>query len=69
MTGVPVSTLSRRVGALESSVGVRLFHRTTRKIELTDVGRAYYERCKEIVDQARSAHDEIQASWTRRAGP
>lgn len=68
VTGVPVSTLSRRVGALESSVGVRLFHRTTRKIELTDAGRAYYRRCKAIVDQARSANDEIRASWVETSG-
>lgn len=67
-TGVPTSTLSRRVGALESRVGVRLFHRSTRKIELTDAGRAYYRRCKAIVDQARSAHDEIQASWGETSG-
>jgi DNA-binding transcriptional LysR family regulator len=34
--GVPNSTLSRRISALEKAIGLRLLHRTTRKIELTE---------------------------------
>lgn len=59
VTGVPNSTLSRRVGALEKSIGLRLLHRTTRKIELTEAGQIYYERCRRIVDEARIAHEEL----------
>ncbi|MDR2872683.1 MAG: LysR family transcriptional regulator, partial [Xanthomonadaceae bacterium] len=36
--GMPNSTLSRRIGVLEKAIGLRLLHRTTRKIELTDAG-------------------------------
>ena len=67
-TGVPVSTLSRRVSALEAIVGFRLFHRTTRKVELTDAGRTYFERCKGLVDQAQIAHDSIQDSHAQLSG-
>lgn len=56
---VPSSTLSRRVTALEKAIGLRLLHRTTRKIELTEAGRVYYERCRRIVDEARLAHEQL----------
>lgn len=58
-TGVPNSTLSRRVTALEKSIGLRLLHRTTRKIELTEAGQLYFERCKRIVDEANLAHEQL----------
>ncbi|MDR1062780.1 MAG: LysR family transcriptional regulator [Azoarcus sp.] len=57
--GMPNSTLSRRIGELEKSIGLRLLHRTTRKIELTEAGRIYFERCKRIVDEARLAHEQL----------
>lgn len=58
-TGIPNSTLSRRIGLLEKAIGLRLLHRTTRKIELTEAGRIYFERCKRIVDEARLAHEHL----------
>ncbi|AGW90781.1 MULTISPECIES: LysR family transcriptional regulator [Cupriavidus] len=57
--GVPNSTLSRRISALEKAIGLRLLHRTTRKIELTEAGQIYFERCKRIVDEARLAHEQL----------
>jgi len=58
-TGVPNSTLSRRISTLEKAIGLRLLHRTTRKVELTEAGRLYYERCRRIVDEARIAHEQL----------
>lgn len=58
-TGVPNSTLSRRITGLEKAIGLRLLHRTTRRIELTEAGRIYYERCRRIVDEARLAHEQL----------
>ncbi|SFS13526.1 DNA-binding transcriptional regulator, LysR family [Dyella sp. OK004] len=58
-TGVPNSTLSRRISALEKAIGLRLLHRTTRKVELTEAGQIYFERCKRIVDEARLAHEQL----------
>jgi len=56
---VPNSTLSRRISALEKAIGLRLLHRTTRKVELTEAGQLYYERCRRIVDEARIAHEQL----------
>lgn len=56
---MPASTLSRRISHLEKSIGIRLLHRTTRQIELTELGRAYFERCQHIIEQAQSAHEEL----------
>ncbi|BDI05645.1 LysR family transcriptional regulator [Sphaerotilus microaerophilus] len=58
-TGVPNSTLSRRISALEKAIGLRLLHRTTRRVELTEAGQIYYERCRRIVDEARLAHEQL----------
>ncbi|MET3134592.1 DNA-binding transcriptional LysR family regulator [Oxalobacteraceae bacterium GrIS 1.11] len=57
--GMPNSTVSRRVAALEKAIGLRLFHRTTRKIELTEAGQLYFERCRRLVDEARLAHEHL----------
>lgn len=66
--GMPNSTLSRRISALEKEIGLRLLHRTTRKIELTEAGQIYYERCKRIVDEARLAHEQLGEMLTQPSG-
>lgn len=56
--GVPKSTVSRRVSALEAALGVRLIRRTTRKLSLTEEGSSYYEktaRALEAIDEAGRA--------------
>ena len=45
--GMPVSTVSRKVTALEEQLGVTLLQRTTRKLSLTAQGRAYVNQCSE----------------------
>ena len=57
--GIPNSTLSRRISSLEKAIGLRLLHRTTRKVALTEAGQIYYERCRRIVDEARLAHEQL----------
>ena len=44
--GMSPSTVTEHVHALEARLGVRLLNRSTRKISLTEVGGAYYERSK-----------------------
>ncbi|PTL82690.1 LysR family transcriptional regulator [Vitiosangium sp. GDMCC 1.1324] len=46
---LPTSSVSRSVAKLEEDLGIVLLERTTRKISLTDAGRAYYERAREAV--------------------
>src|SRR5580693_6850831 len=54
---IPKSTLSRRIAALEARLGVRLIERSTRRFRVTEVGEAFYERCRAIaldVEQAEA---------------
>lgn len=66
--GIPNSTLSRRIAGLEKAIGLRLLHRTTRRIELTEAGRVYFERCKRIVDEARLAHEQLDGLLAQPGG-
>ncbi len=59
VTGVPKQTLSRRVSELERALGSRLMHRTTRRLQLTDIGAAYADRCAEIVRIADEANRAV----------
>ena len=49
------SALSRRVDKLEEALGVDLFTRTTRKVELTTVGRAFVHRARNVLNELESA--------------
>lgn len=44
--GVPKSKVSRILSQLEKDLGVQLIHRTTRHLQLTDMGRRFYEKCQ-----------------------
>jgi DNA-binding transcriptional LysR family regulator len=48
----PKSKLSRRVAGLEARLGVRLIERSSRRFRVTEVGQAFYERCRAMVDVA-----------------
>jgi DNA-binding transcriptional LysR family regulator len=59
------SAVSRQVSDLESDLGARLLHRTTRSLSLTEAGRAYFERAARILadlDDANRAVGELQAA-------
>ncbi len=43
------SAISRQISDLEADLGVRLFHRTTRSLSLTEAGRGYLERTERIL--------------------
>lgn len=66
--GMPNSTLSRRISGLEKAIGLRLLNRTTRRIELTEAGQLYFDRCKRIVDEARLAHEQLGEMLARPSG-
>jgi DNA-binding transcriptional LysR family regulator len=58
--GLPKATVSRRITALEKRLGVRLLQRSTRKVSLTDAGRAFLERCLRIEDEISDAEAAVR---------
>lgn len=67
--GTAKSAVSRRLSALEERLGVQLMRRTTRRLNLTDTGRAFYERSARILadlDEAESSvlqeHGELSGN-------
>jgi DNA-binding transcriptional LysR family regulator len=58
--GLPKATVSRRIGSLERRLGVRLLTRSTRKVSLTDAGRAFLERCLRIEDEVSDAEAAVR---------
>ncbi len=69
--GLTTSRISRRIAGLEERLGVRLLHRTTRKLALTAIGELYFRHCQAMVSEAQAAAEvveQIQASprgWVR----
>lgn len=57
------SAVSRRLKELEARLGTQLLHRTTRSMTLTEDGRAYFERCVQILDDL----DEAERGLSSRA--
>jgi DNA-binding transcriptional LysR family regulator len=58
------AAVSRHVADLEARLAVRLLHRTTRKLSLTEEGSVFYARCKEVL----GGLDEAEAEVTARSG-
>lgn len=58
--GVPISTLSRRLNQLEQRLNVRLLQRTTRKLQLTEVGSTYFIHCKRMLEEAEQAEQAVR---------
>lgn len=59
------SVVSRRVADLENRLGARLLNRTTRRLSLTEVGQAFYDRCQRILadlEEAEQAASDLQAT-------
>ena len=57
---LPKSRLSRRVASLESTLGVRLLQRTTRRLALTEVGKLYYLHAQNVMAEAEAAVEAVE---------
>lgn len=55
--GITKSAVAKSVAQLEARLGVKLLHRTTRRLALTPEGLAYFEQAEAALDQLRSAED------------
>ena len=62
--GIPKASASTAVQQLETQLGTRLLHRTTRRVQLTQDGQAYYERCKDLLADV----DELQSMFQHADG-
>ncbi|HWL71959.1 MAG TPA: LysR family transcriptional regulator [Geminicoccus sp.] len=58
--GLPRSSVTMTMQRLEHHLGVRLLHRNTRQLRLTDEGELYVERCRAILLDVRSAEDSLR---------
>ncbi|MCC2633671.1 MAG: LysR family transcriptional regulator [Ramlibacter sp.] len=65
---LPKSKLSRRVAELEERLGVRLLHRTTRKLSLTAAGEIYHRHCIAMREQAEAADEAVARVQTEPRG-
>ncbi|HSX63784.1 MAG TPA: LysR family transcriptional regulator [Pseudoxanthomonas sp.] len=59
--GLPKATASMAVQQLEGWLGTQLLHRTTRRVQMTQDGQAFYERCKDLLADM----DEVQGMFQR----
>lgn len=60
--GITPQAISKAMRQLEQRLGVRLFHRTTRRVELTAEGRALMSRAQPSLESLRGALEEIQGA-------
>jgi DNA-binding transcriptional LysR family regulator len=66
--GVTPSALSHKIRQLEERLGVRLLHRTTRSVSMTDAGLRLLERLRPAIDQIAGALDDLNEARGRPAG-
>ena len=66
LLGMPNSTVSAKVSALEKRLGVTLLQRSTRKLRATQAGEAYYQRSLRALEELQAAENELE---TGRAEP
>lgn len=67
--GLPKASVSGAVRQLEAHLGTRLLHRTTRRVQLTQDGQAYYERAQDLladVEELQSMFQLGEAAYTGR---
>lgn len=67
--GLQPATVSERLAALEAHYGARLINRTTRKISLTEEGRALVKGAQHLLAEAEELETRIRLGTARIAGP
>ncbi|MEX1059904.1 MAG: LysR family transcriptional regulator [Methyloceanibacter sp.] len=66
--GMPLTTVSRHLAALEGQVGARLITRTTRHLVLTEPGRHYLESCRRILAELEAAEQRLAGGHDEPSG-
>lgn len=65
---LPKATVSTLVASLETTLSVKLLHRTTRQVSVTADGAAYYERCLRILADVKDAEESLSRSRLNPSG-
>src|ERR1700760_4941040 len=65
---LPKSKLSRRIAGLEARLGVRLIERSSRRFRVTEVGQAFYDRCRAMLEEADQAEALIMQAQSEPQG-
>jgi DNA-binding transcriptional LysR family regulator len=66
--GMPLATVSRKVSELETHLKARLLNRSTRRLELTNTGRAYVDACKRILVEVGEAERAAAGEYSAPKG-
>ncbi|MEO6690144.1 MAG: LysR family transcriptional regulator [Dokdonella sp.] len=66
--GMPLATISRKVSELESRLGTRLLHRSTRQLTLTDSGQDYLAACRRILEDVSEAERAAAGEYSAPQG-
>jgi len=64
----PKSKLSRHVAQLERRLGVRLIERSSRRFRVTEIGRAYYDHCRNALTEIERGEKAVAAAQIEPAG-
>lgn len=67
--GVSNALVSKRIAILEKTLGVRLLHRTTRKVSLTDHGTVVHQWAQRILEDADQLEEAISQKGSTPRGP
>ncbi|WP_295902011.1 LysR family transcriptional regulator [uncultured Bdellovibrio sp.] len=59
---MPNSTVSAKVSSLEKRLGVTLLHRTTRKLQVTEAGQAFFNRSLSAIQELQGAEEEVTSN-------
>ena len=62
------TAVSKHVDSLEKRIGVRLLHRTTRRLSLTEEGRLFYHRARDILAAMDNAEAEVSSRTQEASG-
>lgn len=65
---ISTTAISKHVADLEAHLDVRLLHRTTRKLRLTESGQAFYERCTKLLHDWDETEQELSGAAERPRG-
>lgn len=68
LLGLSASAVGKSVARLEERLGVRLFHRSTRSLSLSNEGQLFLDRCRRIVDELEAAEQELAQSTQQASG-